>query len=280
MAETGGTSGLQSEVNAAINAASPTALSVLSRSGNIGRQARVTLNDVVATTELPAGHAGFYDCTESGLVRRRLRAVPARRERQLVAFTRGEVVPVGCRDRGRGRVLAYRILRHRLRGSSRVIGGTGKFSTESIATLTFTLRSSQLPEATGAPFITGAAEVGEDADVELTSGIDDAGRPDQPRATPTSGCAWPPAAVETDIPSARSAHLHGASGRRGQPAQSVEVSFTDDNGNAETLTSEATGGSNRGPGDGLLRCGQLHGEGGQAPRPRLRLFWTRTRIAR
>ena len=35
MAETGVTSELQSEVNAAINAASPTALSVLSRSGNI-----------------------------------------------------------------------------------------------------------------------------------------------------------------------------------------------------------------------------------------------------
>ena len=46
MAETGETLELQSEVNAAINATPPTALSVLSRSGNIGRQNRVTLNDV------------------------------------------------------------------------------------------------------------------------------------------------------------------------------------------------------------------------------------------
>ncbi len=53
MAETGGTSDLRSEVDTAINASPPTALSVLRRSGNIGATGTGTLNNVKLTSEHP-----------------------------------------------------------------------------------------------------------------------------------------------------------------------------------------------------------------------------------
>ena len=53
MAEVGGTAAFREEINDEINATPPTALSVLSRSGNIGRQGQATLNNVVVTEEHP-----------------------------------------------------------------------------------------------------------------------------------------------------------------------------------------------------------------------------------
>ena len=107
MAETGETSELQSELNAAISATPPTALSVLSRSGNIGRQNRVTLNDVAVTTDYPritlvsmiapspdwfVGVSGLSLLDASG---------------NWLPSHEVKLYPWDARDRKRGRVLAF-----------------------------------------------------------------------------------------------------------------------------------------------------------------------------
>ena len=114
--------------------------------------------------------------------------------------------------------------------------GTGKFSNARIATLTFTRQSVNIPP-TGAPFITGAAEVGEELTAR-TSGIGDA----DGLTNPGYVYQWVRVAsggVETDIPGATSstytAQAHDVDSRI-----KVRVSFTDDESNAETLTSNAT----------------------------------------
>ena len=235
MAETGGTSELQSEVNAAINATTPTALSVLSRSGNIGRQNRVTLNDVEVTTDYPrvtlvamiapspdwfAGVSGLSLLDASG------NWLPSH-EVKLYPWDAGTE---------NGDEFSLSNPATSPQGVITSIGGTGKFSTESIATLTFTLRSAN-SEPTGAPFITGAAEVGEVLTAN-TSAIDDG----DGLTSPGYAYQWVRVAsggVETDIPGARSSTYTAQAADVGSQLK-VRVSFTDDRDNPETLPSDAT----------------------------------------
>ena len=235
MAETGETSGLQSEVNAAVNASTPTALSVLSRSGNIGRQAQVTLNDVVATTDYPrvtlvtmiapspdwfVGVSGLSLLDASG------NWLPSH-EVKLYPWDAGTE---------NGDEFSLSNPATSPQGVITSIGGTGKFSTESIATLTFTLRSTN-SEPAGAPFITGAAEVGEVLTAN-TSGIDDA----DGLTSPGYAYRWVRVAsggAETDISGARSSTYTAQAGDVDSQLK-VRVSFTDDRNNAETLPSDAT----------------------------------------
>ena len=235
MAETGETSGLQSEVNAAINATPPTALSALSRSGNIGRQAQVTLNDVAATTAYPrvtlvtmiapspdwfVGVSGLSLLDASG------NWLPSH-EVKLYPWDAGT-------ENGDGFSLSNPATSPQ--GVITSIGGTGKFSTESLATLTFTLRSAN-SEPTGAPFITGRAEVGEVLTAN-TSGIDDA----DGLTSPGYAYQWVRVAsggAETDISGARSSTYTAQPGDADSQLK-VRVSFTDDENNAETLPSDAT----------------------------------------
>ena len=231
MAETGGTSELQSEVNAAINAITPTALSVLSRSGNIGRQGQVTLNDVAVTTDHPrvtlvtmiapspdwfVGVSGLSLLDASG------NWLPSH-EVKLNPWDAGtengdEFSPSNLATSPHGVITS--------------IAGVGKFSTESIATLTFTLRSAN-SEPTGAPFITGAAEVGEVLTAS-TSGIDDAD------GLTNASFAYQWLADDAEIDGATASTYTLVANDAGK-AIKVMVSFTDDAGNDEELTSAATG---------------------------------------
>ena len=124
------------------------------------------------------------------------------------------------------------------RGVITSIRGTGKFSTENIATLKFTLESVNLTP-TGAPFITGAPEVGEEL-MAHTSAIADA----DGLASPGYSYQW----LRVDS-GGQAANISGATsatyavqaadvGKR----LAVRVSFVDDEDNAETLTSDATEG--------------------------------------
>ena len=235
MAETGETSGLQSEVNAAVNASTPTALSVLSRSGNIGRQAQVTLNGVVVTTDYPrvtlvtmiapspdwfVGVSGLSLLDASG------NWLPSH-EVKMYPWDAGTE---------NGDEFSLSNPATSPQGVITSIGGAGKFSTESIATLTFTLRSAN-SVPTGAPFITGAAEVGEVLTAD-TSGIDDA----DGLTNPGYAYRWVRVAsggAETDISGARSSTYTAQAGDVDSQIK-VRVSFTDDENNAETLPSDAT----------------------------------------
>ena len=125
------------------------------------------------------------------------------------------------------------------RGVIHSIRGTGKFTTERIASLTFTLKSVNFAP-TGAPFITGvtgAPEVGEELTAH-TSAIDDGNG----LASPGYEYQW----LRVDS-GGQAAAISGATsadytvqaadvGRR----LSVRVSFSDDDNNVETLTSDAT----------------------------------------
>ncbi len=125
------------------------------------------------------------------------------------------------------------------RGVITSIRGTGKFSTERIATLTFTLESVNFAP-TGTPFITGvtgAPEVGE-ALTAHTSGIDD-----------RNGLTSPGYAYQwlRGNSGGQAATISGATSAtyRVQPADvgrplKVRVSFTDDDSTMEALTSDAT----------------------------------------
>ena len=235
MAETGDTAELQSELNAAISATLPTALSVLSRSGNIGRQNRVTLNDVVVTTDYPrvtlvamiapspdwfVGVSGLSLLDASG------DWLPSH-EVKLYPWDAGTE---------NGDEFSLSNPATSPQGVITSIGGAGKFSTESIATLTFTLRSAN-SEPTGAPFIIDAAEVGEVLTAN-TSGIDDA----DGLTSPVYAYRWVRVAsggAETDIPGARSSTYTVQAADVGSQLK-VRVSFTDDRNNHESLTSGAT----------------------------------------
>ena len=125
------------------------------------------------------------------------------------------------------------------RGVIHSIRGTGKFTTEQIASLTFTLKSVNFAP-TGAPFITGATgapEVGEELTAH-TSAIDDRNG----LASPGYEYQWlrvDSGAQAAAISGATSASytVQGADvGRR----LLVRVSFSDDDNNVETLTSDAT----------------------------------------
>ena len=231
MAETGGTSELQSEVNAAINAITPTALSVLSRSGNIGRQGQVTLNDVAVTTDHPrvtlvtmiapspdwfVGVSGLslLDASGNWLPSHEVKLNPW----DAGTENGGEFSPSNLATSPHGVITS--------------IAGVGKFSTESIATLTFTLRSAN-SEPTGAPLITGAAEVGEVLTAS-TSGIDDAD------GLTNASFAYQWLADDAEIDGATASTYTLVANDAGK-AIKVMVSFTDDAGNDEELTSAATG---------------------------------------
>ncbi len=122
------------------------------------------------------------------------------------------------------------------RGVITSIRGTGKFTTESIATLTFTLQSSNIAP-TGAPSVTGPAEVGEEL-TAITSGIDDA----DGLTNMSYSYQWVRVASdgrETDISGATSDSYIVQAADVGSQLW-VRVSFTDDKDNSETLTSDAT----------------------------------------
>ena len=140
MAETGATGTLRNEVQAAINATPPTALSVLRRSGNIGATGPDTLSSVMLTTEFPrvtlttmiapspdwfVGVSGLPLLNAAG---RWLRT----HEVDLFPWDAGT-------EDGTGFSLSNPATSPR--GVITSIRGTGKFTTERIASLTFTLQS-------------------------------------------------------------------------------------------------------------------------------------------
>ena len=124
------------------------------------------------------------------------------------------------------------------RGVITSIRGTGKFSTENIATLTFTLESVNFAP-TGAPFITGAPEVDEELTAH-TSAIADA----DGLTSPGYSYQW----LRVDS-GGQAVNISGAASDtyRVQAADvgkqlKIRVAFTDDDNNMETLTSDATEG--------------------------------------
>ena len=140
MAETGATGTLRNEVQAAINATPPTALSVLRRSGNIGATGPDTLSSVMLTTEFPrvtlttmiapspdwfVGVSGLPLLNAAG---RWLRT----HDVDLFPWDAGT-------EDGTGFSLSNPATSPR--GVITSIRGTGKFTTERIASLTFTLQS-------------------------------------------------------------------------------------------------------------------------------------------
>ena len=125
------------------------------------------------------------------------------------------------------------------RGVITSIRGTGKFSTEPIATLTFTLESVNYAP-TGAPFITGvtgAPEVGEELTAHTTAiddrnGLSSPGYEYQWLRVDSGGQA----AIISGATSATYVVLGADVGRQ----LAVRVSFSDDGSTRETLTSDAT----------------------------------------
>ena len=114
--------------------------------------------------------------------------------------------------------------------------GAGQFSNERIATMTFTRQSLNIPP-TGAPIITGTAEAGEEL-TAYTSGIADA----DGLNNVSYAYQWVRVASggrESDIRGARSSTYTAQPGDVDSRLK-VRVSFTDDAGNPETLTSNAT----------------------------------------
>ena len=106
---------------------------------------------------------------------------------------------------------------------------------------------------TGAPAITGIAEVGEELTAN-TSGIADGDGLSNVSYVNTSGSAWPPAGWKPPyISGATSDDLHSAS----RPTWAVsfegpKVRFTDDKGNPESAGQRAHRGSDGGSGEGFL----------------------------
>ena len=123
------------------------------------------------------------------------------------------------------------------RGVITSIRGTGKFSTERIAALAFTLESVNFAP-TGAPFITGPPEVGEELTAD-TSGIADRNG----LTSPGYAYRWVRVAAggqAVDISGATSSTYTAQAADVGGRLK-VRVSFTDDDDNTETLTGGATG---------------------------------------
>ena len=114
--------------------------------------------------------------------------------------------------------------------------GAGQFSNARIATMTFTRQSVNIPP-TGAPFITGTAEAGKVLTAR-TSGIADA----DGLNNVSYAYQWLRVAsggAETNIRGAMSSTYTAQAGDVDSRLR-VRVSFTDDKGNAEMLTSNAT----------------------------------------
>ena len=178
MAEVGGTSGLRSEVNAAINSTPSTALSVLSRSGNIGRVGQKTLNNVRLTTEFPRvtlttmiapSHDWFVGV--SGL---------------LLLDSQGEwrsshTVDLFPWDAGTEEGTDFSLspsVDTVPRGVITSISGTGRFSAQPIASLTFTRQSvspSFPPSETGARSVAENTEAGQPIGDPVAAGDPDSG---------------------------------------------------------------------------------------------------------
>ena len=122
------------------------------------------------------------------------------------------------------------------RGVITSIRGTGKFSTQSIATVAFTLESVNFAPA-GEPFITGAPEVGEELTVH-TSSISDA----DGLASPGYSYQWlrvGSGGRAADISGATS-DTYTVQGADVGERLAARVAFTDDESNVETLTGDAT----------------------------------------
>ena len=141
MAEIGGTSTLRGEVRAAVNATPATALAVISRSGNVGGTAKVLINNVKVTSEYPRvtlttmiapSHDWFVGV--SGLP---LLDVSGR-------WLRSHEVDLFPWDAGTEEGNDFSLspsVDTVPRGVITSIRGTGKFTIEPIATLTFSLQS-------------------------------------------------------------------------------------------------------------------------------------------
>ena len=171
MAEVGQTSQLRSEVNAAINASPATALSVLSKSGNIGPTASKTLSNVTLTTDHPRvtlttmiapSHDWFVGVSGLPLLNAQGDWLPWLRV-FLYPWDAGT-------EEGNDFSLSPSVDTSP-RGVIHSIRGTGKFSAERIANLTFT-RTSLSPSFP-------ATESGERSVAENTGSGEDIGDPFQ-----------------------------------------------------------------------------------------------------
>ena len=120
MAELGGTSTLANEVRAA----QPDALSVLQgSSGNIGPTGSSTISTITLTTGPSPGNPALDGRAEPGLVRRRLRAAPARCAGRLAGVARGGACIPGTPGPKREPSSRCRTRPPRRRESSRASGG-------------------------------------------------------------------------------------------------------------------------------------------------------------
>ena len=142
MAEVGGTSALASEVNTAISASPPTALSVLSRSRNIGTTGTATLSNVALTTDHPRvtlttmvapSHDWFVGVSGLSLLDASGHWLRSH-EVELFPWDAGT-------ENGTDFSLGSPGTPTDPQGVITSIPGTDPFSTEPVATLTFTLQS-------------------------------------------------------------------------------------------------------------------------------------------
>ena len=108
-------------------------------------------------------------------------------------------------------------------------------------------------KATGAPAITGIAEVGEELTAN-TSGIADADGLNNVSYVNTSGCAWPQEGWKRTYRSGATLDdVQGASQTTWAVCfEGPKARFTDDKGNPESAGECAYGGGDRGPGGGYL----------------------------
>ena len=142
--------------------------------GSISPTAVRTLRDRPTDDRFPARHPDDDDRAEPRLVRRGLGTGAARRLGPLDAIARGGPLPLGRGNRGGRRLLAQsQMSTPPPRGVITSIRGTGRFTTERIASLGFTLQSvrteRRVPEnAPGGVNIGARGLGGERARVEVT----------------------------------------------------------------------------------------------------------------
>ncbi len=239
MAEIGGTGKLRNEVQAAINATPATALSVLRRSGNIGATGSDTLSNVMLTTEFPRvtlttmiapSHDWFVGVSGLPLLNA---------QGNWLAWVRVFLYPWDAGSEEGNDFSLSPSVDTSPRGVIHSIRGTGKFSTERIATLTFTLESMNFAP-TGAPFIagvTGAPEVGEELTAHTSAIADGDGL-----ASPGYKYQWlrVDAGGQAATISGATSPTYTVQGADVGRQLTVRVSFTDDNNTVEELTSDAT----------------------------------------
>ena len=141
MAEIGGAGTLRSEVQAAINATPPTALSVLRRSGNIGSTGSDTLSNVTLSTQYPRvtlttmiapSHDWFVGVSGMPLLNG---------QGEWLSWVRVFLYPWDAGTEEGNDFSLSPSVNTSPRGVIHSIRGTGKFTAERIASLTFTLQA-------------------------------------------------------------------------------------------------------------------------------------------